>query len=251
MRQFAAPVLVAMVVTYMLLVSGVCAQEEFPPYPTTSQAPATPQRRQVTTPRVPNAQTEPRAYYDYCTSAAAYWKERADKARLPAELYLQNTAMENVAAYRNAASAVQERAFATPTPRPTVTPTQRTLNNPGVMGMQRMTEDDLPGQLSPADLKQRDKVTAWINRLVELRVITVLHVHMDEAQVDSDNWAQLKFDMRRTIASALAVYMKFQGRSGSGMIIDQHDGAVLAVFTPDAVQVARPGITLTPLPVKP
>jgi hypothetical protein len=199
--------------------------------------------------RVPNVQTEPRAYYDYCTSAAAYWKQRADKARIPAELNLQNVAMENVAAYRNAAIAVQERAFATPSPRPTAVATQRVLSNPGVMGLQRITEDDLPAPLSPADLKDRNRVIAYINGLVALRVVTVLHINMDEAQVDSENWAQLKFDMRRSIASALAAYMKFQGRSGKGTIIDQHDGAVLAIFDMQSIQLARPGVTLTPLPV--
>lgn len=219
------------------------AQDDFPPFPAASQTPASQPRKQVMQLRVPNRETEPRAYYDYCTSAAAYWKVRADNARLPAELNSQNAAMENVARYRTAATSVKEKAFSAPLPRTVAQANSATAVLPP---RARELELQLPAPLYSEDLKDSSKVTTWVKRIQELKIVTILHVDMDEAQVDYSTWSQLRFDIKRMIAWALAYYMKYQGRSGKGTIIDQGDGKILASFDLQGVQIARPVTTLEP-----
>lgn len=234
---------------FCILIGQASAQDDFPAFPSANPTPSSQARKPVMQMRVPNAATEPRAYYDYCTSAAAYWKERADKAKLPAELNSQNAAMENVAKYRTAATSVRDRAFAAPLARITAQANSATSVLPTKA---RELELQLPAPLDNDDLKDSGKVNAWVNRLLELKVITVMHVQMDEAQADFATWSQLRFDIKRMIAYALAYYMKYQGRSGKGTIIDQGDGRILASFDLNGVQIARPATTLEPAgPVMP
>ncbi|MGI8907385.1 MAG: hypothetical protein ACR2IE_12945 [Candidatus Sumerlaeaceae bacterium] len=211
---------------------------DFPAFPSASQTPVASRKPQRLT-RIPNPQTEPRAYYDYCTSAAAYWRTRADKAVLPAELNVHNQAMDYVRSYNHAGASVRERALATPTPRAQTGATAQADAGPTPA---RTMGDDLPPEISPDDLKDPKLVADWVARAAQQRLITVLHVYRDEAQVNALTWARLKLDFKRTMGAVLAHHLRHNGRTGEGTIVDEQDGKVLATFTLDGTNVVGAGV---------